>query len=224
VTTRDLEFRAESVDRDYARLAGAIRIAPDRIVRVRQVHGREVCATPRGAPVPAPGTTDADAVVVTSPGVVASVRIADCVPVLIADRGHRVVAAVHAGWRGTAAGVSAAAVRAIRERGVPTEDLVALIGPSIGPCCYQVDGRVFDSFAAAWPGAGSWFVDDGPGRWRLDLWRANQDQLVAEGVPTAAIESAGLCTVHHPDDWFSHRRDGERAGRMVAAVWLPPDS
>lgn len=221
VTTRDLAFRAGSIDGDYERLAAALDVPVDRIARVRQVHGRVVCTVSAGDAMPEPGATDADAIVVTSPGVVASVRIADCVPVLIADRRHRVVAAVHAGWRGTAAGISAATVRAIRDHGVAADDLVAVIGPSIGPCCYQVDERVFESFAALWPAASSWFVADGPGRWRLDLWRANQDQLEAEGVPPAAIQSACLCTAHHPLDWFSHRRDGEQAGRMVAAVRLP---
>jgi YfiH family protein len=128
------------------------------------------------------------------------------------------VAAVHAGWRGTAAGVARAAVECLGAQDVPPSALVAAIGPSIGPCCYQVDAKVRDAMIANHPNAPTWFAADGLGHWRLDLWRANHDQLEASGVPAAAISCAGLCTVDDADDWYSFRREGAGAGRMVAAI------
>jgi YfiH family protein len=139
----------------------------------------------------------------------------------LADRRHRVVAAVHAGWRGTSVGVVAAAIDVLTRLGVPATDLVAAIGPSIGPCCYQVDAAVREAFAARHAASDDWFADDGPARWRLDLRRANRAQLVAAGVPAASVLCADACTADGPADWHSHRREGEAAGRMVAAIRLP---
>jgi polyphenol oxidase len=221
-TTRHLQFRTDTIDDDHARLAGHFGVESVHVVRVRQVHGAEILVLREGEEVPPPGAADADAIVSTDPALVISVRVADCVPVLIADRRGRVVSAVHAGWRGTAAGVASAAVRAIRALGVAPAELVAAIGPSIGPCCYQVDEVVRDRFRADWPQAEAWLSPDDDGRWKLDLWRANRDQLEAEGVPAGAISVAESCTADHLDDWHSYRKEGPGAGRMVAAIQLRP--
>lgn len=221
-TTRRLEFRGDRIERDYGSLAAQLNVNVDQVVRVRQVHGRAVSVVRSGDTVSHPIHADADAIVVTAPGKVASVRTADCVPILIADRAHRVVAAIHAGWRGTAAGVAAAAIQAIRDGGVDAADLVAAIGPSVGPCCYQVDRPVREAFDATQPGSAHSFVPDGDGRWKLDLWRANAEQLIEAGVPAGAIEVARLCTADQLDTFYSHRREGAGAGRMVAAIRLTP--
>jgi copper oxidase (laccase) domain-containing protein len=117
-----------------------------------------------------------------------------------------------------AAGVVRAAVEALGSAGVDARDLVAAIGPSIGACCYQVDARVRDAYLAVTPEAAAWFDDDGPGHWRLDLWRAGRDSLVDAGVPAPSVHVARLCTADHPDRFFSHRREGASAGRMAAAI------
>ncbi len=218
-TSRNLEFREATLAADYTRLGDALGLKPDNILRVRQVHGRTVVSVRPGDSFAEP--PEADAIVSVDPSRAVSVRVADCVPILISDRQRRVVAAVHAGWRGTCAGVTTAALEAIKEEGVPASDLVVAIGPSIGPCCYQVDDKVRMAFLGMTPDAARWFAEDGPGHWRLDLPQANVDQLEDGGVPREAIYVAPMCTAERLDRCFSYRAEGARTGRMVAAIRLP---
>jgi YfiH family protein len=219
-TTRDVSFRGDRATDDYARLARSIGVTPGGVILVRQVHGREVVVAHPGLVVPE--GTGGDALVTTDASRAIAVRIADCVPILIADTQRRVVAAVHAGWRGTVAGVATAAVETVDRLGIPAATLVAAIGPSIGPCCYQVDERVRDAFLFRAPNAEEWFRPDGERHWRLDLWRANADALVKAGVPSDAIHVARYCTADHPETCFSYRREGEGTGRLVAVIRLCP--
>jgi YfiH family protein len=215
-TTRSLSFRGQSAESELARVAEACGRPPANVVGLTQVHGRHVALLRPGDDWP--GRPEADAIVSTDPARVVTVRVADCVPVLLADRNGRAVAAVHAGWRGTAAGVAGAAVERMETEGIRPADLVASIGPSIGPCCYEVGEVVWREFLKAWPDAPGWFSADRPGRWRLDLWQATVDQLVRAGVGREAIGRADVCTRHHEGVCHSYRREGDRAGRMVAAI------
>ncbi len=220
-TSRDLSFRGANAEADYARLCASFRLRSDRLVFVRQVHGRAVLVVRPGERV---DNAEADAIVSTDPERAIAVRVADCVPILLADVRQRAVAAVHAGWRGTCAGVASATVEAMGRLGIPPTDLVAAIGPSIGPCCYQVDERVRRAFLPMTPRAVTWFTDDDECRWRLDLWRANVDQLEESGVQPAAIHVARYCTKDHLDTCFSYRAEGPGAGRMIAAIRRAPVS
>jgi YfiH family protein len=220
-TTRALRFRDETTVADWDALSQRIKTPEERIVRVSQVHGRKVLVIDRErSPWRSMEVHEADAIVSTDPSLAIAVRVADCVPILIADTSHRVVAAVHAGWRGTCAGVASATIEAIDELGIPASNLVATIGPSMGGCCYQVDDKVRTTFLSMTPDAVEWFSEDGPGHWKLDLWKANRDQLEAAGVAPDSIQVMGVCTKHNNDVCWSYRGDGSNAGRMVAAIRL----
>lgn len=220
-TTRALRFRDETTADDWAALASRIGTPEDKIVRVSQVHGRKVLVIDRErSPWTSSEVHEADSIVCTDPGVAIAVRVADCVPILIADKSHRVVAAVHAGWRGSCAGIATATIEAIGELGIAPAELVATIGPSMGGCCYQVDDKVRTTFLSVTPDAVEWFTEDGPGHWKLDLWKANRDQLEAAGVPAESIHVMGVCTKHNNEQCWSYRQDGAGAGRMVAAIRL----
>ena len=148
-------------------------------------------------------------------------QVADCVPLLVADRATGAVAAAHAGWRGTAANVAGTTVAALaREFGCRPSDLVVAHGPSIGPCCYTVGDELIEEFRKAGAGdaADRWFSKDGDGRLRLDLWTANRDQLVAAGVPSAADSPVRTLHGEPPGAFASYRRDGKGTGRIAAVI------
>ena len=149
-----------------------------------------------------------DALLENTPGAIVAVKTADCVPILLADECLRAVAAVHAGWRGTAAHVVRRAVEALHERfGSAPGDLHAAIGPAIGACCYEVGPEVAAQFALG-------------GRVHLDLPGENRKQLLASGIPPARIYNCGLCTLHYPEDWHSFRRDRQSAGRQHSFIGI----
>lgn len=196
-----------SVAENWRRLERATGL---RFARVRQVHGARVVR----AAAPCDPAEEADAVLSTAEGVAACVSVADCVPVLLADPETGAVAAVHAGWRGTLARAAAEGVRALAEVGAPPARLLAAVGPSIGPCCYEVSDDLAAQFRAA---LGEAVVRAGP-RPSLDLWAANAAVLAAAGVRPDRIEVLGRCTACERDRFFSHRRDAGRTGRQMAFI------
>lgn len=198
------ETREESQARVARALAG-----DGGLLLLKQVHGAAV------AEAPWDGMPEADAAVATRPGHLLGIQTADCLPVLLVDPGRRLVAAAHAGWRGTAARVAAHAVAALVARGSRPEDLVAALGPGIGACCYEVGDDVREAFGPT----GAPFFHAGPrGRPHLDVRAANVRQLLDAGLARGALHDVADCTRCHPDLYHSYRRDGRAAGRMISFV------
>jgi len=215
-TTRQLQLPSAEACRA---LAAAMGVEPDRVTLVKQVHGREVAVVGGDVQRERP---DADALVSNQPDAALVVRAADCVPLLIGDSRTGAVGAVHAGWRGTAAGVAVAAVEAMaREFGSRPADLVVAIGPAIGPCCYEVGSDLVDAFAAAGHERyliDRWFLTPREQKMRLDVVASNRDQLILAGVREENMHASGLCTAMHLDVLTSFRAEKEKAGRIAGVI------
>jgi YfiH family protein len=218
-TARDLVLRNDDIE--WTAVAAALGGPRDRLLLITQVHGVDAAVVRRGWRPPWVRPR-ADIIFTDDPSVAIGVRVADCAPVLLFDRIRGVVGAAHAGWRGTAAGASTAAVEALRrEFGSNAADLVAAIGPCLGACCGEVGPEVVEAFRAG--GAteasiASWFSRGRDDRFQLDLERANRDQLERAGLDPSAIHATGLCTRTNRERLHSYRADREAAGRMVAAI------
>jgi polyphenol oxidase len=203
----------ENVDENIRRLSTAVGARPEDLFSAYQVHGREVTIVEADTE-PRP---HCDVLATSSAARTLMLRYADCTPVLLADPRRRVVAAVHAGWRGSAVRAAGAAVEALRDAfGSRPRDVVAGIGPAIGPCCYVVGQDVVEAFGDR-PGL---FARDQVGL-KLDLWEANRQALLEAGVPAEQIEVAGVCTQCEAERFFSHRANaGQPAGRFAAVIRL----
>ncbi len=167
---------------------------------------------------------DCDAIITDVPDLALIVTAADCVPVYLADPVRRTIGVAHAGWRGTVAGVAGRTARAMaREFGSRPADIRAAVGPSIGPCCYEVDDRVAlplrDYFGAA--AATLLTPGNAPGKFMLDLWSANRLDLERAGITQVSV--AGVCTSCGVDRLFSHRAESGTAGRAAAVIALLSD-
>jgi polyphenol oxidase len=185
---------------------------------VRQIHCERSVVTAGGLWSP----PEADGLISAEPGVLLAILTADCIPVLVADPVHHVVAAFHAGWRGTVARVVELGIaRMVAEFGSIPANLQAAIGPGIGPCCYTVGDEVHSRFLENFS-YGAELFHPSEGKLRLDLPLANQRQLEAAGLPTHAIQRVGGCTNCQPDLYFSHRADHGRTGRMMSVIGIRP--
>jgi YfiH family protein len=192
-------------------MLGSAEAAPSDLSLARQVHGVTL------ARAPFERRPDADAVWSVAAGAAVGVVTADCVPILIADARGRFVCAIHAGWRGSAARIATLSVRALaRATDTPPGQLVAAIGPHIGPCCYEVDEPVM----AAIPERSVFRPAQRPGHAMLDLFALNRLQLVGAGVPALRIERVGGCTSCDSTRYASYRRD-KTSGRLVHWIRAP---
>ena len=222
---------------------GAAKMQP---VTLRQIHSDIVHRVERANLSPSDDAPQADALVTNEPGVLLIVQIADCVPILLADTKNRAVAAIHSGWRGTLQRIAEKTLgRMQMEFGTRPGDVIAVLGPAIGRCCYEIGSDVAKEFHAQFPNARDWF--DGPydalasgendPNWlpwltmkppghapppltgQLDLVAANRDILATAGVPPKNIFASNFCTACRTDLFFSYRRERE-TGRMMAAIGI----
>lgn len=238
-TGRELHLRGDSPDAaaDWQRVASAIGVDPANLWRMRQVHGCAIAAARSTLTSPPP---EADGLLTADPEIALAVQVADCVPLLIADARTGAVAATHAGWRGAAANIAGATVRQLVDRwSVNPSDLVAAIGPSIGPCCYQVGPEVKAAFLDQTSSSPdlreqieTWFQPDASpaspapttaagatsDRLKLDMWKVNRDQLLAAGLSPDRVHVAGLCTASHVGHLYSYRVEGAATGRLLGVI------
>ena len=192
------------------------------VVALKQIHSTRVVVihTHRGL-----GTleqTEGDALVTNQPETLVVVRTADCVPVLLVEKARGVVGAIHAGWRGAVGGIVAETIRScVTEFGAKPEHMHLAIGPSIGPCCYEVDEQVINPLRSrypAWPGV---LQETNQGKGVLDLKQLIYYQIRAGGVPDSQIGRVDHCTRCRDDLFYSYRREGQVNGTMYSGIILP---
>lgn len=216
------EDSPHNVEGNRSLLARTFGITQERLVTVRQSHGSDILV------IDAPNDDfshfaglEADAIITNQAGIMIGVTVADCVPILLLDPVKKVIAAVHAGWQGTAARITEKAVQGMcTVFGSRSADIKAAIGPCIGPCCYEVDKPVKDGFKnheTPWDAVAQ---ASGTGKWRLDLALANRIQLEEAGLMIGSIQTDGQCVCCHKEFFFSYRRDAGETGRQIGFIML----
>lgn len=206
----------------------AIGVPFERLVSPEQVHGDRVVVVDealagRGALDYTAAIKNCDALITATPDIPLLLCYADCVPVLLADPVRRVIAVVHAGWRGTVAAIARKTLQRMqRDFNCRPEDCLAAIAPSIGPCCYQVDEPVEAQIRHAFgeTAAARLLTPTGKMRWQLDLWEANRWQLAEAGIPAAQIIGSQVCTACNTNLFFSYRAEQGNTGRIGAMLSL----
>jgi YfiH family protein len=189
---------------------------------VKQVHGTEALVVDRALADTDRFAGGWDALVTDQPGIMVAVRTADCVPILMHDPRRRVVAAVHAGWRGAVAGIVPKTLALLQSRfGSHLGHIRISIGPSAGVCCYEVDEPVIDRLCHGFADWKKVVRTRADGRTHLDLKALVKEQALALGAHPKSVSTVNLCTICHEDLFFSYRREGKVNGTMVSAVGLP---
>lgn len=206
-----------AVAENHARVYARLDLDADRVASPHQVHGNHVARV-----MPADGGRSfpsTDGLVTAAPRTALLLRFADCQPILLYDPARHALGLIHAGWRGVAQGIARRAVEAMRDAfGSRPQELLAGLGPAIGPCCYTVGHNVAAAMGYALPDWDQAMVLEGEDRWRLDLSAANAQQLAAEGV--RQIEHGNLCTACHLDEFYSHRGEDGQTGRFAVVAYL----
>jgi len=207
----------EEVSKNRALLANSLQILPQYLMFPDQTHSTNVkvihdCAS---------SLDDTDAIITAVPGIGVNVMSADCVPILLFDPIKKVVAAIHAGWRGTVGQIVTKTLEAMRDNfSCSPPDIVASIGPSICKEAYEVGEEVITAVRDAFPGFYEKVVSHQNGKAHFDLWQANFLQLTQMGVLEDSIEIASICTFSRNEDFFSVRREGLSTGRFAAGILL----
>jgi polyphenol oxidase len=219
----DLESR---VLQNWHRLAMAFAIPMDQFLTLNQVHGDDIFVIkPFGDYYSSSEAMNYDAIVTSRTNLAICIKTADCVPVSIVDRVKKIIAVVHAGWRGTALEIAAKVVRLFIEKyGSSPWDILTAIGPSIGQCCFEVDNAAANAFFKQKNNEAFLFPGAKPGKWMLDLAEANRRQILNCGIPEANIDVFDLCTSCRQDLFFSHRGSGGITGRQINFMMIKGDA
>ena len=221
-------------DRDAAwaerqRWCLAARIDPQAMSTVHQVHGSDVVEVAftesgRGGPLGSANLGQADALMTNAPGVAVMTLHADCLPIILVEPEVRAICVIHAGWRGTVADIPGAAVRAMTERyGADPARMIALLGPGIRSCCYEVGDEVIEFWRELAGANADASIARGPAKWHLDLPGANRQLLLRAGIRGDLIDDQSSCTRCNGDRWFSHRGQGAETGRFAAMAGIAPE-
>jgi YfiH family protein len=208
--------------RPMENLAKHFGLQRNQIVTVHQVHGDSIWVIDAAqAYNPSGPEREADAMITNRTGMAITVRTADCLPILIGDDVKKVVAAVHAGWRGSLNAIASKTVLKMRSSfGSDPKNLWVGIGPAIGPCCYEVNGPVLKPLRERFEYWSEVVMEKGNGKGMLDLAGLNARQLTASGVSPNRITVANACTFCHPEGFYSYRRDGDSSGGMINGIMI----
>ena len=229
----DIEDEPDCVPRNRKAVFDALSRGPkgldlDWFTAAKQVHGDAVrrvttAERGRGARSHEDAVPATDALITDIPGVPIGIFTADCVPVFLFDPEKTAVGIAHAGWRGTVKSIAQKAVERTREEfGSEPGDMWAAVGPSIGPCCYEVGPDVFNEFRREFHYAAPLFRKTYAQKWRLDLWLANRRQLEGCGLDPERIIEARICSSCCAHEYFSSRKLGPRAGRTLSVIGIKP--
>jgi len=192
-------------------------VSAKQLCQVKQVHGSDSIEINGSDPIEEMKGREADILLSRAPEIAIKVRTADCVPLLFYDPKQRGIAAAHAGWRGSVKGVSPKTVSEMcRVFGSKAGDIRVALGPSIGSCCYEVDQKVHDQVEDK----GALTPSRKKGRWMLDLHVLNVHQLEKAGIQSQHMWLSTACTACRSSDFFSYRKEGERAGRQFSFITL----
>lgn len=218
--------KADAVVENRRRFLDVFGLELKDMVAAEQVHGTaikrvELSERGRGAQDYSTAFQATDALITKEKGLVLTTYYADCVPIFLLDPRTPSIALIHAGWKGTVNGIVAKTIiEMVNQFGSPVEEMLAAIGPSIGPCCYEVDNKVAEPVEAFFGSSSSSLLKRSrPNHWLLDLWEANRLQLLTSGVKEENITLPGFCTFCE-ESFFSYRRENGVTGRMAALLSL----
>jgi hypothetical protein len=204
---------SQSLEMDLNQAIGLIQIHSDKVLKLEKEN-----LPLRGGPL-----GEADAIITNLPGVPIYILVADCLPILFYDQTHKAIGLAHAGWRGTVAQIGVKTLLAMSEAyGTTPSEVKVVLGPAIGPCCYEVGTDVKDKFAV-FNYAGEILEQSGKANWKLNVPEANARQLLEAGVLEDRLIRSNLCTVNHIDLFYSHRAEagpGQSTGRFGAFMML----
>jgi len=212
----------KNVRTNWRILAHAFNLEVAQFFVVNQVHGEKILTIDRPlADLVVHEPPQFDAIITDQPGVAIGIKTADCVPIFFVDKVKRIIGVAHAGWRGTSLAIATKLVDTlITGFACRADDIIAAIGPAIGPCCYQVDEPVFDAMTTHKDRESFFSPAAEKGKWMLDLPLANRLQIIGKGIPDRNIYMADCCTSCNRDMFYSHRGEAGNTGRQLNFIML----